>query len=133
MSTSSRPILRDENSLADYHGSSGANLIMLERDHQLLDLGYSPEHDDQHTSSELAAAACCHALCAISDDVEGGIVVPGLWPFDPAQMPDSLLGRTEGEAKIVDALIVAGALIAAEIDRRIRRDERLSTGDSGHE
>lgn len=116
-------------SLEDMKGQSGAELIRIERTRQLEDLGYDAQHDDSHVSGELVTAAICHALAASNDDVAGADwLVRGLWPFTNDSEPTPAYDwRGRNERLGLNNLIAAGALIAAEIDRRLRR---LNGGES---
>lgn len=45
---------------------SGIDLIAAERQRQIEEEGWTPDHDDQHTNGELAlAAACCSGRAGI--------------------------------------------------------------------
>lgn len=115
-------------SLEDMKGQSGAELIRIERTRQLEDLGYDAQHDDSHVSGELVTAAICYVAAASNDDIGGADwLVRGLWPFatDSEPTPAYWMGRDERVG--LNNLIAAGALIAAEIDRRLRR---LNGGES---
>lgn len=120
---------------------SGAILIAEERARQVAVEGWNAEHDDAHTDGSLALAAVCYATPTplfVMDERSNGYRFIDPWPdswdedYDkrleygdnqrvssnsPAH-PDTL---TEEER--LDLLIKAGALIAAEIDRRIRAEE----------
>jgi hypothetical protein len=93
--------------------SDGAGLIAAERRRQVEAEGWTPDHDDTHTEGELTAAACCYVF------YEGGRLmglkrgaVPRAWPWEPAWWKPSNDPTRN--------LVKAGALIAAEIDRRLR-------------
>lgn len=99
---------------------SGAELIAQERQRQIEEECYSPQHDSFHwTEGELTAAAICYATIASAQarwrdsSVEFGL--PAMWPFeaDDWKPKDS-----------VRNLVKAGALIAAEIDRLQRRKNK---------
>ena len=79
---------------------TGAQLIARERQRQIDEEGWTPEHDDRHNDGALAHAAAVYA----SDRVDIQDVWP--WPDEPPKM--------KGEQQ---NLIRAGALIAAELDR----------------
>ena len=84
---------------------SGASLIAAERERQIADKGYTPNHDDTHTLGQLAEGATCYAYAADYDRCD----IPPNWPFeDPAWKPCDDPIRN---------LVKAGAMIAAEIDR----------------
>ena len=93
----------------------GIELIAEERARQINVEGWTPEHDDEHTDSELGFAACYYALpCLIRVD---GVTItprdlyPDTWSAD---------GAKRGSDRVRN-LVKAGALIAAEIDRLQRR------------
>lgn len=118
--------------------STGADLIAAERERQVAEENWTPEHDDGHTKGELAMAAACYAAPTriyIERGLLNGHGFADPWPFPPIA---SLSGRyagdwdkrksgnvvkdmpTEGEDRI-RFLVKAGALIAAEIDRLQRK------------
>lgn len=91
-------------------------LIAAERRRQVEVEGWTPEHDDAHGEGELAAAAGCYALSAVNglDDSEAKRFWPWEWswwkPVDKKR-----------------ALVKAGALIVAELERLIREEEDSSS------
>lgn len=89
-----------------------AHRIVSERRRQLQIEGYTPSHDDLHLGGELLLAALAY-LCIPGEEI---------WPWD----------RESFKPKDpVQNLVVAGALISAEGDRLIRRQEAglpISTG-----
>jgi hypothetical protein len=107
---------------------SGVDRIRAERRRQIEDKGYDAERDNRYMGNELALAAATFALP--KDDTAKFIVGPEdgppldlveyLWPEDW----DWVHFNTRG-ARVIE-LAKAGALIAAEIDRRLRMD---ATGD----
>lgn len=87
---------------------TGIELIAEERQRQIEKEGYTAEHDQQHTSDQLAGAATAYAYppewCYPGADIrEEG------WPFDDGYKPSPDNRLRE--------LVKAGALIAAAIDR----------------
>lgn len=88
----------------------GALAILRERVRQVFGEGHQPESDLRYTGSELAWAAWCYISRALSDN-PANPEVPQMWPpsFGPWK---------PGEP--VRMLVKAGALIAAEIDRKRR-------------
>jgi hypothetical protein len=85
---------------------TGSTLIAEERERQLADEAWTPEHDDTHTNGELALAAVCYAAPeAIRDNFP-----PRMWPYEGRWWKPCPDNR-------VRELVKAGALIAAEIDR----------------
>lgn len=88
--------------------SEGARLIALERSRQVEGEGYQPDHDAEHPDLELAWAAYCYLTQATADP-DAPRRVPSMWPWKDREWkpkPDR-----------VRNLVIAGALIAAEIDR----------------
>jgi hypothetical protein len=106
----------------------GLALIAAERFRQINEEGYDAAHDDRHKMGELAMAAIAYA-CPFSIDTQTdethSLVVMGqegyvepVYPF--AERPLSLFCgvRSELQPKTrINQLAIAGALIAAEIDR----------------
>jgi hypothetical protein len=82
--------------------TGGVAQIAEERQRQITDEGWTPEHDDEHSNDELACAAAAYAM---SDDKE---MVEMLWPWQRQWWKPKDRKRD---------LVRAGALIAAEIDR----------------
>ena len=119
--------------------TTGVELIAAERQRQIEVEGWTPEHDDEHSSGELAAAAVCYAAYAWGEPIyrkachSGAISFCDPWPWDSswdkrdvycAVDPDDE-GIMPTENQIADhklrCLVKAGALIAAEIDRLQRQ------------
>ncbi len=97
------------------------NEIAAERMRQEEAEGFTLAHDDSHDLGELAAAAAAYALGAIGDRLPPGHAVNqarigiGPWPLKP-QPPRRML-------------VVACALLLAEIERIDRRDGRRTALD----
>ena len=94
--------------------ASGVDLIAAERERQKAVEDWTPEHDDEHTSGELAAAGAAYAYPTDLRSRDGRAVTKRvLWPWRDGwrdHVPDER----------VRELAKAGALIAAEIDRLLR-------------
>lgn len=95
--------------------SDGAHLILAERGRQKSEEGWTSSHDDEQEHGELAIAAACYAVtnldqCVITDPIEG----TDAWPWDHQWDKRQKHGR-------IKRLKIAGALIAAEIDRLRRQ------------
>lgn len=107
---------------------TGIELIAAERARQVEQEGWTPEHDDEHTNSELALAACYYAMpYAIG---VGGVNGRTVEPLD--MFPDTWTWVWAKRSRDpIRNLVKAGALIAAEIDRLQRRD--VAAGDEGNE
>ena len=100
--------------------ASGSDLIAAERQRQIDAEGWTPGHDaEEHQAGELAAAAVAYALGPGSRQrmkPNGDPRIPDLWPWDPEWWKPKWTPRT-GRAGRIRELVIAGALIAAEIDR----------------
>ena len=101
--------------------SEGTALIAEERLRQVMSEGWSAEHDDGHSTGEMAIAAACYA---IPDDVRekpiwSATLLEYLWPWEFAWWKPAAKTRSERKAREsrIRELVKAGALIAAEIDR----------------
>ena len=94
---------------------SGAELIAMERERQIMQEGYSEERDEAHDHGELAGAAACYALwnCGYIGKFTWRLAM-ALWPFDELDWKPK---------DPVRDLVRAGALIAAEIDRMQRLEK----------
>lgn len=101
--------------------SAGAALIADERARQMNKEGWTPEHDDEHIYGELSAAAACYAVAPIDPKHRDG---RSMWPWDPEWDKRAKHPRLK-------RLVVAGALIAAEIDRYLRAEGQPWAGSSG--
>jgi hypothetical protein len=106
---------------------NGATRIVDERKRQIEKEGWTPEHDDQHGESELALAAVCYAApeplyVHRSFNVNGSdhhFVDP--WPEEWGDIWDKRPAKKPTDAQRIRMLEKAGALIAAEIDRLLRK------------
>jgi hypothetical protein len=86
--------------------------IVIERQRQVGEKGYTTAHDDEHTGGEIARAAAVYAMMA------GGTaraVAGKLWPWDDPSLKDHTPRN---------CLIVAGALILAELERFDRAEAK---------
>jgi len=107
--------------MIDYK-SQGVKLIATERDRQVQAEGWTPEHDDAHTDGSLPSVAALYALNAARHDLPKESywtldrLWDQLWRWDPKWWKPKTPLRD---------LARAGALIAAEIDRRLRAGETL--------
>lgn len=95
---------------------TGIELITEERRRQIINENWTPEHDDEHTRGEMAIAAACYAVEGTDAEVINPYVFEQEgWPWEPKWDKRKKHNRLR-------QLIIAGALIAAEIDR-IQRQE----------
>ena len=91
----------------------GIELIAEERQRQLDEEGWTPEGDAKHKDGELIRAALCYAD---SCNPFAKYVGPNTWPWDSVWDK-----RHQHSTK--RRLVIAGALIAAEIDRLQAKEE----------
>ena len=88
---------------------SGIGLIVAERQRQIEEEGWKPEHDDQHDDGSLISAAVAYCYCALGRDPEN---TRGLyWPWLKRYWKPKSKARN---------LIRAAAMLAAELDRMER-------------
>jgi hypothetical protein len=93
--------------------------IFAERERQVIEKGFTPTHDDEHTGGELVSAAMAYLDVVHYSNEYGPLKtseyrdkhVPYEWPFAKKRWNPS---------DPIRDLIRAGALIAAEIDRLLR-------------
>src|SRR5690606_20089412 len=93
--------------------TDGARNIAWERRRQIIN-GWGPEHDDEHADGMLAKVAASLAV----EHTDARIVDPNTAGEDFGD-PWSLLARN---TDAIRRLEIAGALIAAEIDRLLRKE-----------
>lgn len=90
--------------------------VFKERFRQIIDEGYSVEHDDKHVNGEIAEAAACYIIppCDCGDfDCPARAGVPKRWPWEPEAWKPTPNDR---ERELIKGL----ALGLAELER-IRR------------
>ena len=99
---------------------TGVELIAAERQRQIEAESWSADHDaSEHQAGELAAAAVAYALAPGSRErmaPNGDPLMPEVWPWEPKWWKPKWTPRTARAGRIRE-LAVAGALLAAEIDR----------------
>jgi hypothetical protein len=105
-----RALPAEDRAVTQGEQSGGVALIAAERARQEVAEGWSAQHDDQHETGELLAAAARY-LDAGSDYDLGGRLPD--WPWEPHWFKSS--------DDLIRNLVKAGALIAAEIDRQQRK------------
>lgn len=92
----------------------GVEFILFERERQVSEEGWMPEHDDLYTAEQLALAGATYAISTFCRDDYGGHIystdVPVMFPFSSEWWKPTPDDRIRELSK-------AGALIAAEIDR----------------
>jgi hypothetical protein len=87
----------------------GWERIRDERLRQIRSEGWTPEHDDEHAEGDLYEAAIAYLL-AVGEPLDNP--PPDVWPWDASWWKPT--------ADPIRQLAKAGALVAAEIDRRLR-------------
>lgn len=90
---------------------NGVERIAAERQRQIEVEGWTPDYDDGHDTGDLAHAAV--AYIKVTLDPQGTTITPGYWPW---------LKSWWKPGDPIRNLEKAGALIAAEIDRLLRRE-----------
>jgi hypothetical protein len=102
---------------------NGVELIAAERKRQVEGEGWDAEHDAQHTEEQLAWAACYYAMPGSfrAKEVSRNCFV---LPIDVFKLTKWNAGWAKRGAKDrIRQLTVAGALIAAEIDRLLAKEK----------
>lgn len=92
----------------------GAILVGDERLRQVTDEGHDETHDAGHEGNELAWAAFCYLSRAALTPTSSA-AVPSMWPWAKAEW--------KPKESAVRNLVVAAALVTAEIDRRLLAGE----------
>lgn len=109
---------------------SGIEAIAAERKRQVEAEGWSPEHDDQHTDCSLALAAALYATPVTLVQLQIGTI--HVRSIDPWPWKDSGINGSwncwdkRSKHSYRRRLVIAGALLAAEIDRYDREVGRQS-------
>ena len=91
---------------------TGVELIAAERYRQIYEEGWTAGHDSRHPKGELAQAAASYAVASRAT-VRSHKPPPG-WPWAKQWWKPT---------SPIRMLVKAGALIAAEIDRRLSNSE----------
>src|SRR5690349_17173691 len=96
--------------------SNAIGLIAAERERQIKEEGWSLAHDREHTDGSLAHAAAAYAMGGGRvENIDGSRVID-IWATSWGAEDDAIKGKPR-----LRQLVIAGALIAAEIDRIQRR------------
>lgn len=106
----------------------GIEMIAAERLRQIEKEGYDADHDDtEHEGGELAWAAMYYAMPAplvVELDDSGIIAAVTVDPYAFFEKTNWARYHDKRDVKIrIQQLTVAGALIAAEIDRQLRLEQ----------
>ena len=98
----------------DHDHDDGAAMICNERNRQITQEGWTAEHDADHRNNQLAIAAACYAVAGTSAKCvkwkPPAALLQDAWPWDKSW-------DKRGKHDRLRQLVIAGALIAAEIDR----------------
>ncbi|PKN06625.1 MAG: hypothetical protein CVU73_15775 [Deltaproteobacteria bacterium HGW-Deltaproteobacteria-8] len=96
---------------------NGVERINAERERQKTVKGYTPEHDLQHSYTELAQASSCYLA------VDPEPIVRLRWPWSPASFKRKNFPRPS-----IRDMEKGGALAAAAIDLRLAHDPTEDAG-----
>jgi hypothetical protein len=107
---------------------TGIQRIIDERSRQIAEEGWTPEHDDEHTDGELALVGALYATPTVLWEREMSTRCcvrfcdpwPATWDSEWDKRLEKRNPRNTTKARIRE-LEKAGALIAAEIDRLLRK------------
>lgn len=94
----------------------GASLVAAERERHVAVEGFTAEHDAQHDEHGLPWAAWAYLDAAVNDTGAVFVEAPNMWPWAPDDW--------KVEATSTRRLVIAAALIAAEVDRRLHADRQ---------
>lgn len=99
---------------------TGIELITEERQRQITEKGWTQEHDDTHADGALAfnAAILCTEHLGVTVETIDGVDI-AWFELEKKKKPT------------VEWLTIAGALIAAEIDRILRKKSAAANGGTG--
>jgi hypothetical protein len=114
----------------------GLTLVAKERE-KAINAGYGAEHDDtENEDKQLALVAALYASperLYTREDFAAGVVYEDPWPwarqFDERPYHGNAL-KERTEKQDFDLLVKAGALIVAEIDRRLRLKKKEAPSES---
>ena len=110
-------------------------MISAERKRQIEEEGWDADHDDRHTNGELVRAAICYAANSLDVEVrevhsDQRFSNEGLYPWKSEWEEEDIKDKI-GRHGDIRSLEIAGALIAAEIDRLLRAREGSSGSTLG--
>ncbi len=97
--------------------TKAAQDVLTERQRQIKAEGWTAEHDDRHSSGDLALAAACYAAVGEPHPEDEP---PEIWPWEPEHWKPSKDDRRN--------LVKAAALLLAEIERLDRQAYRPTGG-----
>lgn len=94
-------------------------MVFQERLRQMVQEGYSLEHDDGHTEGQMALLAAAYVLSSRSEHM----TVPLNYTLEALEFYENWAAWFKPKDPIRD-LVRAGALILAELERRLRMEEK---------
>lgn len=102
--------------------SNFLELVAKERTRQIVENGYTAEHDDDHVGGEIADAGACYAnsngsIYRFSHANSKHFPIINVWPWD-----FQYFKKEEHDRK--QQLIIAAAFINAEYDRIVRAEQK---------
>ena len=108
---------------------NGIERIAAERERQVEAEGWTPEHDDAHADGVMAMAAACYAVHGIVSLLDERISVRCVWVGpDNSVIRDAWPWASHWDKRDkhppLRRLEIAGALIAAEIDRLLAKETK---------
>lgn len=95
-------------------------LVEKERNRQIVEKGYTSEHDDEHTNGEIANAAACYAATVPIFKV---MVNTDRFPMKTVYPWQCTFFSKEDHSR-KQQLIIAAAFINAEYDRIVRAEQK---------
>lgn len=95
-----------------------AQMFSDERHRQITEERWTPEHDDEHVNGELADAAACYAMKKAFWRPNSLVEIFPVWP---ATWDEQWLKKRKHKRK--RQLIIAGALLIAELERLDRAEQ----------
>lgn len=103
--------------MKESHYSTAFNMIQAERRRQVMEKGYTIEHDDSHVNDELAALACFYVMPPAAREWDATETGYGA-TWGEAILPHNWSAR--GREDRIQELAIAGAVLVAELSRLLR-------------
>lgn len=108
-----------------HFAANALTLVRAERERQITVKGWTPEHDDQHHTGDLAQASACyiwfaaHQVYRIGKEQDHDVAED--WPFDDGYWkPHPEVGEIITRDHVIRNMVKGLAMGAAEIDRLLR-------------
>lgn len=116
---------KDWEKIIELLSNTGVGAIAEERQRHITEKGFTAEHDDQHRHGELCKVAAILAVNGTDATVED--IEVSFHNYSTGEDVWGLEDKLSGDENAIHRLKVAGALIAAEIDR-IQRSAKKDDG-----